>query len=327
MRKWAAMARLRKTLLFALTGALLLGATLSTSALTLGRIQGAAWIGQPLDLVIPVQFEQESSDGGLCPQVDIFDGDSRQDPGQVRASLEISGQGDAGKVHITSTVPVDEPVVTVYLRLGCNQKVARRFVLLAELKTNSAPPPVTPPVAPNLTITAAPGPVATPAPTPVPGSSTEAPKAANGASQAEKTPVAKTHKAPVTGRPRLQLDVVDAAAKNAAKPPAAVAPAASAAASAAAPKASSQSTPEAPESAQVKALQSDLQRLLDQANTNQAAILAMRNRLEEAQSAQMPLIVLYVLLALIVVCLAALAFAWTRHNALMAQRLRQEDIR
>ena len=336
---------LRYIFKYLLVSGLGLGLTLPALALTLGRLQGAAWIGQALDLRVPVQLDQESVEGGLCPLADIFDGDSRQDPSQIKITLEPPGQGDSVKVHIVSSAAVDEPVVTIYLRVGCGQKVSRRFVLLAELKSTNvsvplaaAPPATLEPVAPPSTPSAN---TSAPENEPLRGASAAPTGTTQGAAKsiarsqtvAVAGPPAKpqitsgtngTPSKAASGRPHLRLDISDSPAKP--NNPAAIAtrpaPLASTPAAVASQSPNSVGTPQ---DAQVAALQRDLQRLLEQANTNQAALLAMQKRLEEDQGSPMPLTVLYALLALIVASLTALALAWMRHNALVTQRMQRED--
>ena len=354
------MARSGPSLKFALIGGLIVSLALTASALTLGRVQGAAWIGQPLELVIPLQLDQESTEGGLCPQADIFDGDSRQDPSQVRTTAEISSQNDVAKIKIVSTVPVDEPVVTVYLRVGCTQKIAKRFVLLAEYRgapsgpTAAPTPPATQLVAPISIATGSDSaPVSAPSASPQAVASAAAPAAASEATNNKPSKSVTARPAPTTkpqptsasptarpaskpaaqGRPHLELDPAEKtvskvqAVANAAAPTASAVQPAQPTVPATLP-ASTASVPAVAPTAQdqVKTLQQDMQRLMEQANTNQAALLAMRQRLEEERAAQLPVTILYVLLALVVLCLAVLAFAWLRHNALMARQLRDQDL-
>ena len=395
-------------------GLLLLACAASCAALTLGRVQGAAWIGQPLDVVIPIALDNESSDAPMCPQADIFDGDSRHDPAGVRTSIESSGQADHVNLHISSAASVEEPIVTAYVRIGCNVKISRRYVMLGEYRntaTPAAPLPSAMPL-PNA------GPLANTAPLPNAGPSTNttllpntaplpsavpqtsaaplrsasapaaapdvkvAPPAAASASKPVSKPVAKPMPAtsavaaassasrastapsaapapstpstpsgsasssattassplpkPAATKPiaassaapkraRLQLDPLDHIAERivALEHPVASAASAPVSALASAPASTPASAPAEPTpSAQVQALQNDIQHLLEQANANQAALLALHERLEQQQANQTPLLVLYVLLGLIALCLIALTFSWLRHNALLASYLR-----
>jgi cytochrome c-type biogenesis protein CcmH/NrfG len=59
-------------------------------------------------------------------------------------------------------------------------------------------------------------------------------------------------------------------------------------------------------------LQGDVRALLEQAAKNEANLTAMRERMEKAESERVPMGVVYGLVALIVACLAGLAYLWTR---------------
>ncbi|HEY0826082.1 MAG TPA: hypothetical protein VGD76_20005 [Ramlibacter sp.] len=142
------------------------------SALTLGRARGAALIGRPLELVIPVTLDPSDTQGP-CAGADLFYGEER-----VRAPIVRwePGIGTHGLLRVTSTVPVDEPMVTLYLRAGCGESASRRFVLLAE------PPPEVEPVA---------------------GS---APPAVQ---RARPAPVRAVRRVSMAGQPRLRLEPLD----------------------------------------------------------------------------------------------------------------------
>lgn len=173
-------------------GMAMAGMALSSAALNVGRARGAAWIGQPLDLVVAVQLDGNPGDSNICPEAEVYHGDSRLESGRVRVATEPSREADTVNLRVISSTLIDEPVVTVYVRAGCGpQKVARRFVLLADFPPEtSASRNVTPaaPVVPTVTLpeSAQSGastlavPAAT-APTsqPLPGSSTAASTAAS----------------------------------------------------------------------------------------------------------------------------------------------------
>lgn len=139
-----------RTLALMACGWLLAGDAL---ALTLGRARGAALIGRPLELVVPVTLDSSDTQGP-CAGADLFYGEERVRAPTVRWE---PGMGMQGVVRITSPVPVDEPMVTVYLRVGCGESSSRRFVLLSELAPENEQSAVVPPVAPA----AAPLPAAT----------------------------------------------------------------------------------------------------------------------------------------------------------------------
>lgn len=123
----------------ALVTSVLLGAAFGTVALTIGRSRGVALIGRPLDVSIPVTLDNAGQASELCPEADVFQGDTRVDASRVTALVE-NASGVGATVRVRSSVAVDEPVVTVYLRLGCNQKNTRRYILLAEEPGDFVPP-------------------------------------------------------------------------------------------------------------------------------------------------------------------------------------------
>lgn len=157
---------------------------LDASALSLGRARGAALIGRPLEVAIPVTLEDPQSQAP-CADADVFYGDTRVEQAVVHWQATAPNQG---VVRLSSPVPVDEPLVTLYVRVGCGQPTTRRYVLLSELPPEYEPPvraPLVPPV-----VAAAP---AARAPAAAPATPPRAPAAAPSTSprRAAPAPVAK----------------------------------------------------------------------------------------------------------------------------------------
>ena len=130
---------------------------MSSAALTLGRSRGVALLGRPLDVAIPLTLDAPGQASELCPEADLFHGDTRVVAARVTARIE-PGTGLNAVVRIQSSMPVDEPVVTVYLRIGCSERFTRRFVLLTEEPAEIAPF--------GRTVTPAPLPLPLPVPSP-----------------------------------------------------------------------------------------------------------------------------------------------------------------
>jgi len=126
----------------AFLGLLLASAALACPALTLGRMRGAAWIGQGLDLIVPATLDASDGEPGLCTDADVFYADTRQESNRVQVRVEATGSPNAVNLHLSTSVAVDEPVVTVYLRAGCTARASRKFVLLADYPTDSSAAPV-----------------------------------------------------------------------------------------------------------------------------------------------------------------------------------------
>ncbi len=134
------MARLNVKLRSKISGLVLVLVALDSSGLTLGRVRGAAIVGQPLDVTIPVQLEADENLASLCVEADVFHADTKQDPARVRVNVEPAQQAQTANVRVVSNSFVDEPVVTVYLKAGCNQKMTRRYVMLADFPSEATTP-------------------------------------------------------------------------------------------------------------------------------------------------------------------------------------------
>ena len=128
--------------LFTLLGVATFCVAVSSSALTLGHAKGAVFLGQTLTLTVPVQLEAGDGTSAMCFEADVFYGDFRQDAGRVTVSSAVQSQMQSTHVTVSSQAPVDEPVVTVYLRAVCENKTTRRYVMLAELAATVVSPPL-----------------------------------------------------------------------------------------------------------------------------------------------------------------------------------------
>lgn len=100
-----------------------------------GGARGAVLIGRPLDVSVAGRMESPGGDSP-CLEADVFQGDLRVPPPRVSARWEPAIDG-RGVVRITTETAIDEPVVTVYLKVGCSSKITRRYVLLAEQPVES----------------------------------------------------------------------------------------------------------------------------------------------------------------------------------------------
>jgi len=322
-------------------GVVLAGTALGSAAVTLGKARGAAWIGQSLELQVPVQRDAGQTDAALCVEADVFHGETRQDASRVQIQTEATSQSDVYNVRISSSALIDEPVVTVYLRAGCAQKASRKYVLLADFppepqsaavrSTPAAPqvPTIAPPAMPIDNVQGAAGePVAVAATSTrtdkapkakvVPQASPKpvvaaAPKAPKEVVQAKKEPTpspAPKAEKPVevaspptkpSGKPRLRLDPVETLAERVKNLEATTTQ-------------TSLQDDLSRDAQKMQQLQSDLRTLLDQAVKNEASLAAMRERLEKAEADRVPVALVYGLVALVAVCVGALAFLWTRRG-------------
>ncbi len=174
---------------------LALAASGPASALGFGEVRAQVFLGQTLNLAVPVQLGEGESLGAECASAEVQLGETRLQPGLVRVRVTQGGTNAEAVVRIVSTVVIDEPVVNVTLSAGCPTRITRTLVLLADPplvntaavvsipreSTADAPLPRSVPQAP---VAAAPAPAAAPAAAPRPPRATRpaAPARANRAS-------------------------------------------------------------------------------------------------------------------------------------------------
>lgn len=100
----------------------------SASAATVGPIQGRPVAGRPLEVNIP--FAVDDAKDRACASANVRYGNAPV----RRSTLDVQGQGRKRNLLVTSRATVNEPTVTVDVRVGCGAKaVARSFVLVASV--------------------------------------------------------------------------------------------------------------------------------------------------------------------------------------------------
>ena len=105
-------------------------ASVSAHALQLGKHRGAAVIGQPLNIAVQATIDSADELAAGCLDADVFYADNRVEKSRVRISTEKSGANPLeALIRIRATAVIDEPVVTIYLRTGCSQKIDRKSVV------------------------------------------------------------------------------------------------------------------------------------------------------------------------------------------------------
>lgn len=307
--------------------ALLAGVTFAAQAFTLGDLRGAAVIGRVLDVSVRVQGGAGEEVSASCVGADLYFSDARQTAPLVTVS---TGPDGLAAVRIQSTVIVNEPVVTVQVRATCGSNTTRRYVMLADFP-QLAPTMVDMPVGVSDAASKAASPGAEVVPVlvlPTPAESVPVASAAGktvrpaksvGESKEARPPrVAKAKKAstnlgestdPVAhkaadkpvrtaGKSVLKLDPLDilsdridsldsvmlfAPTEDAIK-----------------------------HTQQITSLQSDVKTLRDLAAKNDAKLADMRTQLQQAQEQQLPMLLVYALLALVLLCLGAVAWLWQK---------------
>lgn len=116
-----------------LIGVVLTGTAVGSAALTIGAVRSPVWLEQKLDIVVPVQLDPGTPPSGLCATAEVLFGEGVVDRAQVQLAVENTATADTVKLRITTGTPVNEPVVTLVLQVGCERKVTRQFILLPDV--------------------------------------------------------------------------------------------------------------------------------------------------------------------------------------------------
>ncbi len=342
------MAALKKSPL--LIACLLLIATTASTAMSLGRSRGAALIGRPLDISVQAILDAQETPANLCLEADVFYADNKLEKFRVLVSAEKAAGSQNALIRIRSSVLVDEPVVTVNLRAGCQQKNEKRYVLLADLVPDLASSqPAAEAAAAAGTAEPAPAQRALPAVSPstgaAPGRSTArsrpdaAAAAQTGSADAARQPAPKPKAAlaaeqafprlgprPKPARvaeksgPRLKLEPVDLSIERdpvlKASTEMLSTPASSdqerSVAAALWRALSAQPQDILRDAEKIQALESSVLSLRAQAQKNQLAIKDLTGQLEKAQSERYANMLVYGLGLLLLLALVAIAYLWRR---------------
>jgi len=295
-------------------------------ALTLGRAQGVAMLGRPLDVTVPVVVDAGVDPADLCSGVEVFYGESRVD-GHSHELKSTGANTAVVRVHVVR--PVDEAFVTVQVRVGCAQPLSRRFVLLSENPVEASealaqPAPVAPVVQPEATtLPVAPAPAQRAAEKP-----TAAPRPRVVAAQRPTTtatrpvlpaPRSAPAQKPSTERPRLKLDAADlSSSASSLKPSTSLqAPAETGSPQRTEAAAQWQALNTSPEDLQrdaqrVVALEADMRAMRESVQKNQAMLAEMRSRLEQAERERYSNGLVYTLAGLLAAAGGLAALLWRR---------------
>jgi pilus assembly protein FimV len=319
---------------------------LESHALTLGRVQGAALIGRALDVSIQVQLDPGQSITSPCFEADVFHGDTRQNPARVQLRVEPTASAETVRLRIVSQSPIDEPIVTIYLRAGCAQMISRRYVMLADIISEQAAP-----IAPRdvaVPLIASPGATGT-------GSEVGAPVATRRAPTGAEAGQSGRPREPLSAAPARQTRQRSEAARSTRSKAGAVAGKAPVAAASKAPVAApaskaiegpaggavagqsrlkldplellservatlesttavSQTEAEIRDSRRLEALEASIRTLVALSARNEASLLEIRSRLQQMQGDRYSNPVVYLLAALLLASLLAILYLLTRRQ-------------
>ncbi len=112
------------------TAITLLAAAGQVGALTLGTAQGQVVIGRPLELVVMAGASDAAA--GQCLQAEVHYGDSRLPAAEVTVTTLAPDESGAIRWRVRASQPVNEPIVTLQMRVGCANAYTRSYALLAD---------------------------------------------------------------------------------------------------------------------------------------------------------------------------------------------------
>ena len=343
------MARVSPTLL---VGASLWLAANSSVAMGFGSVVHSTLLGQPLNFSATVRMEPDETLEPECASAEVHSGEVRIAPSKVRVKLEPGTDPSQRILRVSTTTPIDEPVVTILVTLGCGAAISRQFVSFAdppviELARASGPTDsASAPIRNGAAVAALAAPASSgkssaetpPAPpTPAaPPASVDARSAASPSSRRSDVivPAARRTAAPekrvariaaparstVAGS-RLQLEAAPPVAATVASSPVLAEPSVALAQTSApaANVAASAAVAADVERERIKALEVSVQRLRDETEAARKAMLSIQSSLKDAQDAKYNNPLIYVL-GLLCALLASLLVMSARRRSRPAER-------
>src|SRR5205085_2531110 len=103
--------------------------------ITVGPAKGRPVAGRPLEVNIPFTVDEPTD--RACASANVRYGNAPV----PRMTLDVQGRGLKRNLLVTSRANVNEPTVTVNVRVGCGAKsVARRFSIPATMSASRNPP-------------------------------------------------------------------------------------------------------------------------------------------------------------------------------------------
>ena len=117
----------RPSLHSALGTALLLISPLAM-ALGFGPTRNHTTLGQTLNFAASVTLDAEESVQRDCVAAQVTAGDNPVSTRHVRAVLEATRDPGQRIVRVTTSIAMDEPIVTIDVSIGCGSRVSRRYL-------------------------------------------------------------------------------------------------------------------------------------------------------------------------------------------------------
>lgn len=104
----------------------------NAQALGLGRPLAQSVLGQPLVLTFPLSLRAGESLSMDCVSVEVVAGGVKLPAGKVGVRLEGDSESTLRAIRVLSSVPIEEPILSVTLSLGCPVRLTRQFSALMD---------------------------------------------------------------------------------------------------------------------------------------------------------------------------------------------------
>jgi len=114
-----------------LAGMALMCASGVSHGLGFGHPSSRAILGDTLRVTAPLRLEPGDEIANECVAADVYFGDEKVAPKSVRAEV-LPGTGLERTLKVSTSIAVNEPVVTVYLAAGCQARITRKVIVLAD---------------------------------------------------------------------------------------------------------------------------------------------------------------------------------------------------
>jgi hypothetical protein len=97
-----------------------------------GLVTPVAVLGQPLNFSVPIHLDVAERFTPDCVSAVVVSGEVRLPPGQVQLNVVRGASPSDWVAQISTTQPIEEPVVEVTVSAGCDQKFSRTYTAFAD---------------------------------------------------------------------------------------------------------------------------------------------------------------------------------------------------
>lgn len=111
------------------------------TAMGFGNTLGATTLGHPLNFAVVLRLDADERIEASCVRAEVSIGDRPLSSLAVRVRIEGQPGSNERRLRITTTVPVEEPVVGIALNVGCPTRLSRNYVVFADPPSATAVAP------------------------------------------------------------------------------------------------------------------------------------------------------------------------------------------